>query len=61
MSMKNSNDIIWNRTSDVPNCIAQHFNHCTTAVPAVMWLFNFYLTPANRSEARRRKVVESVV
>jgi len=26
-----------------------------------MWLFNFYLTPANRSEARQRKVVETVV
>ena len=27
MSMKNSNDTIWNRTSDL--------NHCATAVPSV--------------------------
>jgi hypothetical protein len=32
MSMKNSNDTIWNRTSDL-RFVAQHLNHCTTAVP----------------------------
>jgi len=25
--MKNSNDSIWDRTSDLPN-VAQHLNHC---------------------------------
>ena len=32
ISMKNSNDTIWNRTSDLP-IVAQHLNHCATAVP----------------------------
>jgi hypothetical protein len=31
MSMKNSNDTIWNRTSDLP-IVAQYLNHCATAV-----------------------------
>ena len=35
MSMKNSVDTNWNRTSDLPICVAQHFNHCATAVPLV--------------------------
>ena len=30
--MKNSNDTIWNRTSDLPICSAA-LNHCATAVP----------------------------
>ena len=32
--MKNSNDTIWNRTSDLP-IVAQHLNHCATA--ALRW------------------------
>ena len=34
MSMKNSNDTIWDRTGDLPfRFVAQHLNHCATAVP----------------------------
>jgi len=33
VSMKNSNDTIWNRTNDLPICVAQHLNHCATVVP----------------------------
>jgi hypothetical protein len=32
MSMKNSNDTIWNQTSDI-RFVAQYLNHCATAVP----------------------------
>jgi len=32
MSMKNSNDTSWDRTSDLPTW-TQHLNHCATAVP----------------------------
>jgi len=31
MSMKNSNDTSWDRTSDLP-IVAQHLNHCATAL-----------------------------
>ena len=31
--MKNSTDTSWDGTSDLPICIAQHLNHCATAVP----------------------------
>ena len=33
MSTKNSNDTIWNRTSDLPIFVAQHLNHRVTTVP----------------------------
>jgi hypothetical protein len=31
--MKNSNDTIWDQTNDF-RFVAQHLNHCATAVPA---------------------------
>jgi len=31
--MKNSNDTSWDRTNDLPRFVAQHLNHCATAVP----------------------------
>ena len=33
MSMKNSNDTVWDRTNDLPIC-SKPLNHCATAVPS---------------------------
>jgi len=38
MSMKNSNDSRWDRTSDLP-IVAQHLNHCATAVPIYIYIY----------------------
>ena len=35
MSIKNSNDTSWDRTSDLPIC-STDLNHCATAVPFVI-------------------------
>jgi len=39
MSLKNSNDTSWDRTSDLPIC-SQHLNHCATAVPHIYIMHN---------------------
>jgi len=35
MSMKNSTDTSWNRTTATFRFVAQHLNHCATAVPII--------------------------
>ena len=62
MSMKNSNDIIWNRTSDF-RFVAQHLNHCATAVPWEITVTNqiyFCEEIKNRLSSKKKRAEEII-